>query len=137
MVDADDANQILAGFLKGHFARCQKFLESDKELIILDVGALYGIFSLSTISKFPQAKIYAFEPLKLSYEQLKENLKSYTKIIPVNKALSDQTGKQKIYKTKAPDSSSLLHSKNKYYAEQTERKKLKVSLSMIGSRKNK
>jgi len=48
--------------------------------VILDIGANTGITSIYLINKFPNAKIFSFEPLLENYEILKKNTESYKNI---------------------------------------------------------
>ena len=48
--------------------------------VVLDIGANIGITSIYLINKFPNAKIFSFEPLLENYEILKKNTESYKNI---------------------------------------------------------
>ncbi len=48
--------------------------------VILDIGANIGITSIYFVSKFPNAKIFSFEPLPENYEILKKNTENYKNI---------------------------------------------------------
>lgn len=48
--------------------------------IILDIGANIGITSIYLINKFPNAKIFSFEPLLENYDILKKNTENYKNI---------------------------------------------------------
>lgn len=68
--------------------------------IFIDLGANIGYFSLLA-SKIvgEQGKVYSFEPEPRNFKYLCTNieLNSYKNIIPVNKAVSDKTGKTKLF----------------------------------------
>jgi hypothetical protein len=50
--------------------------------LVLDIGANEGQFTRRIIKIFPQAHIYAFEPLTIPYQQLAEFANKYPKKIP-------------------------------------------------------
>jgi len=49
--------------------------KSGKKVIVFDVGANIGLYSLECIKTIKNVEIYAFEPAKRTFERLKENLK--------------------------------------------------------------
>lgn len=65
---------------------------------IIDAGAYIGDSSLA-FSKLTSANVYAFEPFEESFIKLKDNIKlnDVNNVIPVNYALSDNIGNDKIY----------------------------------------
>lgn len=63
---------------------------------IFDVGANIGQTSLFLKNHFPQAEIFAFEPVKETYETLKSNARTAPNIKPVRCALGDETGQKVI-----------------------------------------
>ena len=66
---------------------------------IIDVGANVGFFSLATFIKYPNAKIYAFEPHPYCYEILNNYRKTHDKfsLNIYNVALSDKEENIPIY----------------------------------------
>ncbi len=83
-------------FLDGIYFRHipKELLYNKTNLTIIDVGANAGFFSLSAFSKFPKAKIYAFEPHPFCYNVLKsyqQNFSKYSWKI-YKQALSDKKG---------------------------------------------
>jgi len=59
--------------------------------IIFDVGAHIGQSALNYASTYPSAKIYCFEPITLTYEQLLHNVKSQSRVSCFKLALGNQT----------------------------------------------
>lgn len=55
--------------------------------VIIDGGANIGGYSLVTNQLMPNALIYSFEPVKSTFEKLKENVKGFNNIIPIEKGL--------------------------------------------------
>ena len=60
--------------------------------VILDIGGNIGITSIYLANKFPQAKIYSFEPLPDNYEILTKNIQSYDNIEAFNFGLGSEDG---------------------------------------------
>jgi FkbM family methyltransferase len=77
-------------------------------MTILDIGAYRGIFSLEINKFLPNAKIFAFEPIRESYEELLENTKKIKSIKIYNIALGNSNEKTLINKYDFKASSSLL-----------------------------
>lgn len=70
--------------------QCRGVRVDDKDKIIIDVGAGFGDFSIMTAKKFPEAKIYAFEPDPDYFSLLQENIISNNicNIIPLDKSIN-------------------------------------------------
>jgi FkbM family methyltransferase len=70
-----------------------------EQLVIIDIGANVGYFSLFMFSKFPKARIHAFEPMPYCYNLLKEYQAKYKQfdfhIYP--DAVSDKDGTIDLY----------------------------------------
>lgn len=62
---------------------------------IIDIGGNYGWYCLHLAKKFPNSKVYTFEPIPNTYDNLKFNinLNQVNNIIPINSGLSDNVGK--------------------------------------------
>lgn len=75
---------------------------------IIDIGANIGMFSKEMRGKFPDAYIYAFEPLSDCYKELAVRMKSDNRFKAWNVALGDCEGKTGIQKSSFHPSSSLL-----------------------------
>lgn len=86
-----------------------EWLESQDFRTILDIGASVGEFSKSIHKLLPEARIYAFEPLKDSYNRLIAKTKHLPKFKAFNFALGEKDDdKAKIHHCKYSPSSSLL-----------------------------
>lgn len=59
---------------------------------LMDIGALYGVFSTVFLSLNPGACAYAFEPHPESFRILSANGALTRGMVPVNKAVSDSAG---------------------------------------------
>lgn len=91
----DKANVPLINLSIGEYEKIEKkFLinsEADTKVlndgeIIFDIGANYGFYSLNIANKYPNSKIYAFEPIKYTFDILCENISinNLNNIIPYN-----------------------------------------------------
>jgi len=65
--------------------------------VILDIGGNIGITSVYLTNKFPNAKIYTFEPVPQNYEILKKNTENYDNISIYNVGLGCEDGSFEIY----------------------------------------
>lgn len=75
---------------------------------ILDIGANVGDFALEMSRWVPEAKIYAFEPLKDVYSQLLQNTRKIQRFKAFNCALGDFNGQAVLKRSQFSQSSSLL-----------------------------
>lgn len=80
----------------------------NENFIILDIGGSTGKTSTIYSAAFPENKIYVFEPIKETFQNLSNNVLKFNNIIAVNKAVGNFTGTQKINIAKRISSSSLL-----------------------------
>jgi len=86
-----------------------------KNKIVIDAGANVGVFSLYA-SMLGAKKVYAFEPVKETYDMLVKNIKINkleNKVIPINKALGDKNETKTISFTNAGDASASLKEERK------------------------
>jgi len=62
--------------------------------IIVDIGANVGFFSIMMAKKFPNATIYALEPVEINFAFLNWNLgrNAITNVVPLNFGVGDKTG---------------------------------------------
>lgn len=84
-----------------------------KSNVIIDIGANTGIFSLVAKSIQPNAKVYAFEPVKRVFEKLQQNITlNQFDIKSYELAVSNQLGKAIIYDTPTDHIYSVTVNKN-------------------------
>jgi FkbM family methyltransferase len=84
------------------------FLRGLRPQTVLDIGANRGMFSKCTHFVFPEASIYAFEPLKDCYDDLCQLKKTIRNFQCYNAAVAERTGESFIYRSSYEYSSSLL-----------------------------
>jgi FkbM family methyltransferase len=65
--------------------------------IIFDLGSNVGLSVIYFRLKYPNAKIYAFEPDPETFKKLRKNIKQFNNIFIFNLAISDKNGKEKFY----------------------------------------
>jgi len=75
---------------------------------ILDIGANKGQFTLRIHNLLPNACIYAFEPLKICFDELKRTMRGEPKFSCFNFALGEENGRREIYHNDFTPSSSIL-----------------------------
>jgi len=90
----------------------KRFYNPNNVKTIFDVGANIGQTSLFFSNHFPQADIFAFEPIKDTYEILKNNSKKIPNIQPFNYALGSQETQKQIQIRENSELNTLVDSKN-------------------------
>lgn len=75
----------------------QKKNRNNKDLIIFDVGANIGNYSIDINDKFSQKTIYSFEPSINTYNNLVTNTKAIQNIKTFNFGMGETIGKMKLY----------------------------------------
>lgn len=74
---------------------------------IFDVGANTGQTCIELVKTFPKANIYSFEPVKATFQKLKDNVVDHSNINCFNLALGDEDGKLEINLDEDPERNSL------------------------------
>jgi len=69
------------------------FVRLNSDDVVVDIGANYGIFSLYA-QLFNPKKVYAIEPVKVTFDNMVKNLSNYD-VICINKAISNKNGFEK------------------------------------------
>jgi FkbM family methyltransferase len=72
-----------------------KFIKKDS--IVIDAGANIGTFSIFAARMAPEGQIYAFEPVKKTFEELKKNAEYYPQIMRENIGLGDVVSQKNIF----------------------------------------
>jgi FkbM family methyltransferase len=74
-------------------------LSAKKKLTFLDIGSCDGLDSIKYSRLFPNAKIYAFEPIEKNFNLIIKNIKELgsKNIIPIQTALSNKSGETEFY----------------------------------------
>ena len=96
----------IRGFMKDILLIKQKLNYSPKT--IFDIGAARGQWTQAARMVFPEAQIYAFEPIKESYKMMEERMKSDNYFKSFNCALTDKSGTISFGLNNFHDSSSIL-----------------------------
>jgi len=101
---------------------------------VLDIGANVGEFTCIFNELFPEAKIYAFEPLPDCYSRLEERTRNKDKIKTFNVGLGSKDGEMQIHKSSWHPASSFremsdLHKQN--YPHSSDSKDLNVRLKKL------
>jgi len=64
--------------------------------VVFDVGANVGATAIAFARGFPQATVYAFEPVAGTFQTLAENVAAETRIRPLNLALGRRAGRARM-----------------------------------------
>lgn len=76
--------------------------------VVLDIGANRGQFALELLEVIKDAKIFSFEPVKQAFQFLQNLSQTHKQIIPIESAVSENTGETFFYITESDVGSSLL-----------------------------
>lgn len=74
-----------------------RYIQHLKSPTIIDVGAHNGYFSINMANLFHNSRIFACEPLSLTYRLLKKNTHNIRNITPVRIGFSEKKAKKKMY----------------------------------------
>lgn len=67
-----------------------------EDSVVIDAGANLGLFSLLACQKVTKGQVYAFEPVKRTFNLLEKNGKNIKNFYPIRKGLGDRSGHKKI-----------------------------------------
>ena len=98
---------------KNEYYQIKRLLSNQSNPIIFDVGANIGKISTTYRSIFPNAKIYAFEPIAECYDKLKILSNRDKNLYPYPIAISNKNEKREFFINQNLGSSSLLTSNSK------------------------
>ena len=110
----------------------KRLINIQKEFIFLDIGANQGLYSIIASQNPRNVKSFAFEPVAITFSFLNQNIafnQVSNKCIPIQKAISNKSGKSKIYISPNHSGSATLASKNKLF----NKKEYSTTISTINS----
>jgi FkbM family methyltransferase len=86
---------VTGGFEKGAISQCASFIRADGT--VLDVGANIGVHTVhfSEFARF--GSVICFEPARSTFEYLLRNVRQLSNVIPLNIALSNESGIRTFY----------------------------------------
>lgn len=96
-----------------------------KPKVIIDGGANVGNYTKLVSAVMPECMIYAFEPVKSTFEQFEENTKGLSPITAINKGLYKENCKKSIHLYASSEHSSLYALDSLSYQHQ---KKIEIDL---------
>jgi FkbM family methyltransferase len=82
--------------------RLEQTSQTQKEVIVFDVGGHHGEYAGTVLEAIPRARLYSFEPNPLSFEQLCKCTDS-KQFHPTNVAVSDHEGYATLYDHRGPN----------------------------------
>jgi len=90
MISSDDYLQSPSEIAK----QLKRFFAQDDNLVILDIGACEALDAIRYSNMFPNARVFAFEPLPANITKIKANLKKYDKanIVVIQEAMNNTQG---------------------------------------------
>jgi FkbM family methyltransferase len=97
-----------------------RLIGRDKSPTVFDVGANVGQTARRFRAEFPSARIYSFEPVRNTYEKLKEAINSDPLIFCFNIALGAAKGQAEIYKNENSELNSFKQQRCNMGVHQTE-----------------
>ena len=83
--------------------------------VIIDGGANIGDYSLMANRTNPNCKVYAFEPVQNTYNELTNNTKGYNNIVPLKKGLFSSNCTKEINLFNSNQHSSIYNMEKAYY----------------------
>ena len=85
-----------------YFRRLPPYTINKSNPVVIDIGANAGFFSLYMLSRFPRARVFAFEPMPFNFGQLQRYRASYPRFEwhVINQAVSDTTEPLVLHTTK-------------------------------------
>lgn len=75
---------------------------------IIDIGANRGNVTVALANLFPDADIYAFEPIKSEYKRIEHSTNNLKRVTVINAALNNKNGTIPFYINKSSPTSSML-----------------------------
>ncbi len=93
------------------FLKKQRIANPSRQIVVFDIGANVGNYTLKLLKQQLDLQIYSFEPFADSFEKMKVNLSGYKGVQLFNIALSNEDGKAVFYTNQFSETNSLFHSK--------------------------
>ncbi len=90
------------------FADMRRFLEREKALTILDVGASVGQSVERFLQAFPSSSVHSFEPSPTTYETLKLRCEGFHRVRTWNRGVGSVNSTLRFLESDHPDMSSFL-----------------------------
>lgn len=85
-------------------------------LVIFDIGSNVGLSAIYFSLKYPDSRIYAFEPNKKTFLKMKRNVSSFNNIEIFNWAIADHDGQVEFFENERSMSSSIIKRSEKQEA---------------------
>jgi FkbM family methyltransferase len=86
---------VTGGFEKNAIAQCANFIRPDG--IVVDVGANIGVHTVHFADVARSGLVICIEPSRSTFARLLRNIQDLANVIPLNVALSDSTGVEKLF----------------------------------------
>ncbi len=88
-----DMRAVLEACIWDLYTRDQNLVRS-APLVVIDIGAHIGTFSVSTAVRYPNSRVYSYEPLKANYDLLVSNVEGnhLNRVFPKMVAVSGKKG---------------------------------------------
>lgn len=91
-------------------------IENIKPSVIFDIGSNVGLSAIYFSLKYPDSRIYAFEPNKKTFLKMKRNVSSFNNIEIFNWAIADHDGQVEFFENERSMSSSIIKRSEKQEA---------------------
>jgi FkbM family methyltransferase len=111
------------GFAQGAAAPClaiERHFPDFSPAVVFDVGANIGRSALAFADSFPEATIYAFEPVTSVYRTLEANIADHPRVRILNTALGRRSGRAHVTKRSASPSNRIVEAPNLFERRKTE-----------------
>jgi FkbM family methyltransferase len=86
---------VSGGFEKGEISQCASFIRTDGTVV--DVGANIGVHTIHFSEFARSGRVICFEPARSTFEYLLRNVRQLSNVIPLNIALSNESGIRTFY----------------------------------------
>ncbi len=104
----DRSRDAAARRLGGSCLAIKRHYPAFSPAVIFDVGANVGLTALGFTKAFPQATVYAFEPVSTAFEALQTNTRRAPQVRPFNIALGRRQGRAHVTRRAASPSNRIV-----------------------------